>query len=195
MRPQTQFQFHDRSLVSHLTIDSTAYPFFFTVTCAGPTPLSRDPSNLPRSRSLSPSVFFSATGQRVSLRRGTLLLAPTLGGEVLAVGHAARGHSATLLRHGSTAAETWGSGSSLGRRWWSYYIPFLRSQIHFSPFHPSLYLTDPAEGNDTPAGAHNPGERAQSGEGSARPGECVAQRNLRLKNDWLASVLSLCYFF
>jgi len=23
-----QFQFHDRSLVSHLTIDSTAYPFF-----------------------------------------------------------------------------------------------------------------------------------------------------------------------
>src|SRR6185437_7430183 len=47
-----QFQFHDRSLVSHLTIDSTAYPFFFTVTCAGPTPLSRDPSNLHRSRSL-----------------------------------------------------------------------------------------------------------------------------------------------
>jgi len=141
------------------------------------------------------SAEASATGQRASLRRGTLLLATTLGGEVLAVGHAARGHSATLLRHGSTAAETWGSGSSLGRRWWSYYIPFLRSQIHFSPFHPSLYLTDPAEGNDTPAGAHNPGERAQSGEGSARPGECVAQRNLRLKNDWLASVLSLCYFF
>ena len=115
------------------------------------------------------SAEASEAGQRASLSRGTLPLATTLGGEVLVVGHATRGGSATRLRHGSMAAETWGSGSSLGRRWWFYYIPFHRSQIHFSPFHPSLYLTDPAEGKGTPAGAHSPGEYAQSGEGLARP--------------------------
>jgi len=54
-----QFQFHDRSLVSHLTIDSTAYPFFFHCHVRGPhASLSRPFQSPPFSFSLSLRFLF-----------------------------------------------------------------------------------------------------------------------------------------